>query len=154
VKSPEKILPQLVRVLKKGGVLHLIGEDYGMIQIYPFEANGEKWVQTMLDFYNKMGCDGRIGRKLMTLLQSEPLSKSLCSQRIDYITVDSCKFSRRPLEDLVTAWKNAYANVIPKFTNVNEKTLVSWYDDILRTIKSKDGYFVWHIPVVSAVKNV
>lgn len=154
MKSPEKILPQLVRVLKKGGILHLIGEDYGMIHIYPNEVNGEKWTQTMLDYYNKLGYDGRIGRKLFSLLHSEPFTKSLCSQKVDYICVDSCRYSRRPLEDLIITWKNKFGRVIPKITNVNEKTFLSWYDDILKAIKSKEGYFVWNIPVVSAVKSV
>src|SRR6476660_8794385 len=68
------VLREITRVLRPGGWLHLLSEDYGMLQ---FPAKGQPdgfdpdrfWNSNAIAFLSSIGCDGRVGRHSPALLQ-------------------------------------------------------------------------------------
>src|SRR5207342_2347643 len=65
------VLAEITRVLKPGGWLHLLSEDYGMLHM-PADRPGfdpdRFWHDNAIVFLRSIGCDGRVGRHSPRLL--------------------------------------------------------------------------------------
>ena len=63
------VLAEITRVLKPGGWLHLLSEDYGMLHMPVVERDGQRfdpdrfWNENAVAYLQSIGCDGRIGRQ-------------------------------------------------------------------------------------------
>src|SRR5205809_808490 len=89
--APARGAPRSGRVLRAGGRLHLIAEDYGMLWCHPTELNADDfWQRIPWRFEAAVKCDLHVGRKAFTLL------RDLGYQDIaaDYITVDTLRVDR------------------------------------------------------------
>ena len=67
-----QVLAEITRVLKPGGWLHLLSEDYGMLHFPAHAADAfdpdRLWNESAISFLRGIGCDGRIGRHSPSLL--------------------------------------------------------------------------------------
>src|SRR3989442_14308277 len=64
-----RAVQELVRVLKPGGRLHLIAEDYGMLWCHPTGLDSDGFWQRIPNRYGPaIGCDLHVGRKMFTHL--------------------------------------------------------------------------------------
>src|SRR4249919_2893548 len=67
-----RVLAEITRVLRPGGWLHLLSEDYGMLH-FPASAGFDPdkfWNEHAIAFLSSIGCDGRVGRHSPALLQA------------------------------------------------------------------------------------
>jgi ubiquinone/menaquinone biosynthesis C-methylase UbiE len=153
VKNPELIVKQLVRILKPNGILHLIGEDYGMFHSSNV-ISCDKLFNSVIQWFAKTGCDGQIGRKLYSELSRE-YSTVLHNVNVQYITIDNIKCNKVHFSGMLHYWKDQYSSAIAEYNQdwTSLEQIQQWWDELIQTVESESGYSVWHLPVISAQKK-
>lgn len=152
VPQPERLLAELTRVVKPGGWLHVLSEDYMMLH-FP-ERGGldpdRLWRDGPVAFCRATGTDARIGRRTLPILRSLGLTEL----RADYLTIDTERVPRATLAGIFTAWRDGYADALAaeakKMTRAESRAL---FDCLLDTLADPNGYAVWHVPVLSGRKS-
>jgi ubiquinone/menaquinone biosynthesis C-methylase UbiE len=144
-----RVLAEIDRVLRPGGWLHLLSEDYGMLQ-FP-STLGEPdafWQRTVLPFIASLGCDGRIGR------HSPPLVRALgyTDLRMDYVVVDTERVPRATFAGILRAWGDGFAPALAQSGGRPLAEVDAVFAAMVATIEAADAYVVWQVPVVSARK--
>lgn len=144
----ERVLAELARVTRPGGRLHLIAEDYGMIQFPKRTLDpGEFWHEGPRAFGTATGTDLLVGRHAYSLLRS----LGLRDIAVDYVIVDTLRVARETFAAIWEAWRDGYADEIAKHTRFSRAEAIAHFDDMVETIRDPDGYGVWFVPVVSAI---
>ena len=143
-----RVLAEFRRVLRPGGWLHLLSEDYGMLHM---AATGGRdpdafWNQVVVNsFFRSIGCDGRIGRHSPTLLAEAGFE----AIAMDYVTVDTLRVPRATFAGILQAWKDGYAPALAEASGRALADVQAEFDAILDSIRIEPNYAVWHVPVVS-----
>jgi ubiquinone/menaquinone biosynthesis C-methylase UbiE len=143
-----RVIAEFRRVLRPGGWLHLLSEDYGMLHMRA--AGGRDpdrfWNQVVVNsFFGSIGCDGRIGRHSPTLLAEAGFE----SIAMDYVTVDTLRVPRATFAGILEAWKDGYAPALAEASARTVDEVRAEFDSILASIRVEPNYAVWHVPVVS-----
>jgi ubiquinone/menaquinone biosynthesis C-methylase UbiE len=146
IPYPDRVLAELVRVTRRGGTLHLIPEDYGMLHFSGDESLREFWHAGPAGFGKATGTDLYVGRNafgLLTALKLEAIT-------VDYVIVDTLRVPRETFAAIMEAWRDGYAEAISKVTSVSLETTLDAFAKTIATIRDPAGYAVWMVPVVSA----
>jgi SAM-dependent methyltransferase len=142
-----RAIAELARVTRSGGWLHLIVEDYLMINFERRRLDPDDfWYRGPRTFGEATGTDLRIGRNTFRILRSLGLEDI----SVEYIVVDPLRVPRRVIADIWRAWRDGYADAIANNTPVTREMFLAHFDDMIATIEDDDGYGVWHVPVVAA----
>ena len=144
---PERILAELVRVTKRGGRLHLIPEDYGMLHF----ARGvldprDFWHEATTAFGAATNTDLFIGRHAYGIL----LELGLMDITMDYVVVDTIRVSRDTFAAIIEAWRDGYVDVTAEHTRFTREEAKAYFDQMIANIRDPKRYAVWMVPVVSA----
>jgi SAM-dependent methyltransferase len=147
IPHADRVLAELLRVTKPGGRLHLLIEDYGMIQFAPGAlAHDDFWGDAPRRFGVATGTDLHVGRKGYALLRALGLQEIT----LDYMVVDPLRTSRETMAGIFTAWRDGYTDVIAETLPMPRDQVQAHFDDMIATILSPSGYAVWFAPVYSA----
>jgi len=147
IPHADRVLAELVRVTRPGGVLHLIAEDYGMLHFERGERDLRHfWHVVPEKFGAATATDLFIGRHSFGLLQRQGLEQIA----IDYIVVDTLRVPRETFATIMTAWRDGYAEEIGRITPISRQQAVAHFDQMIANIRDPNGYAVWMVPVVSA----
>jgi SAM-dependent methyltransferase len=149
VPQVERVLAQLVRVAKPGGHVHVLAEDYSMLHMMSGPHDPDLFWRKVIEFAARTGTDARIGRRAWTLLRAAGLE----DVRVDYVTVDTQRVSRKTFADIITAWRDGYAEALSTPGSPAAQVRLE-FDEIIASILNPDHYAVWHLPIVSGVKPV
>ena len=143
------VLAEFTRVLKPGGVLHLLSEDYGMLH-FPVTAldPDQFWNEHAVKFLHSIRCDGRIGRHSPSLLQQAGYQNIA----MDYITVDTLRVPRPTFAGIIRSWRDGYLNVLAKASGRTIDAVTADMDQLIYAIETPPNYAVWHVPVISGRK--
>jgi SAM-dependent methyltransferase len=149
ITNPAAVLDEMVRVLKPGGVLHLVPEDYGMVH----DSSGARdvdrlWHAGWIEAGRNTGIDLCIGRKLPAML----LQRNLCDVQASFVVIDSLRVDRGLLKRLFGCWRDFANHWVAKNTTMHRDELNALFAGFLATLDDPDGYVVWQVPVISAVK--
>jgi SAM-dependent methyltransferase len=148
IPYPERAIAELARVLRPGGRLHLIAEDYGMIRFQVGRLDSDDfWDVGPKAFGKATGTDMRIGRHAYRILSR----LGMRDVTVDYVVVDTLRASREAFERIWIAWRDGFAEPIGRYTPITEAEARAQFDDMIATIRDPDGYGVWFVPVVAAV---
>jgi SAM-dependent methyltransferase len=144
------VLAEITRVLKPGGWLHLLTEDYGMLQ---FPATGDFdpdrfWVDDAIGFLASIGCDGRIGRHSPALLQQTGYR----DVAMDYLIVDTLRVPRDTFAGIIGAWRDGYTESLAGASGRTPEAVRDDFDRLIGAIETPPQYVVWHVPVASGRK--
>jgi ubiquinone/menaquinone biosynthesis C-methylase UbiE len=147
IPYPDRVLAELARVTRRGGYLHLIPEDYGMLH---FQRGGldprDFWHQVPAGFEAATGTDLFIGRNTFGMLAAMKLEQIT----VDYIVVDTVRVPRETFAAIIEAWRDGYAEPIGQLTPVSQQSAIAYFDQMIANIRNPRGYAVWMVPVVSA----
>jgi hypothetical protein len=143
----DRVLAELVRVTKPGGRVHVLAEDYSMLHMMSGPLDPDVFWRAVVAFAERTGTDARIGRKAWSLMRAA----GLIDVRVDYIVVDTLRVPRRVFADIITAWRDGYADAMAT-PELPSALLRLHFDEIIASILNPDHYAVWHVPIVSGVK--
>jgi ubiquinone/menaquinone biosynthesis C-methylase UbiE len=144
-------LREITRVLKPGGWLHLLSEDYGMLH-FPVGAldPDDLWHDIVFAFFRATRCDSRVGRHSWRLL-SEAGYHDL---RVDYVIVDPLRCDRADFVGVLRAWRDGYVDILADSTGRDRAEVRRRFDAIVESLEDPTQYAVWHVPVISGLKPI
>jgi ubiquinone/menaquinone biosynthesis C-methylase UbiE len=148
------VFAEIDRVLKPGGWLHLLSEDYGMLH-FPTGSGGRKgfdpdrfFNQDGIGFLRSIGCDGQIGRHTPPLLEAAGYRDIA----MDYIVVDTLRVPRATFADILRAWRDGYARSLAEASGRPTEEVAADFEAMIDAIATPPSYAVWHVPVISGCK--
>lgn len=143
------VLAEFTRVLKPGGVLHLLSEDYGMLHFPVTELDPDRfWNEHAVKFLHSIKCDGRIGRHSPSLLEKAGYQNIA----MDYITVDTLRVPRTTFAGIIRSWRDGYATVLAAASGRTIDEVNADMNTLIHAIETPPNYAVWHVPVISGRK--
>ena len=147
IPDAPKVLAELVRVTRRGGVLHLIPEDYGMLHFERAAPDPRDfWHEVPDRFGRDTGVDLFVGRHAVRHLTELGLEDI----RMDYVVVDTLRVPRDVFASILEAWRDGYAGVSAEYSRFTLEETTAYFNRMIANIRDPHGYAVWMVPVVSA----
>jgi ubiquinone/menaquinone biosynthesis C-methylase UbiE len=147
IPHPERVLAELARVTRRGGRLHLIPEDYGMLHFQRGALDPRDfWHEGPARFGAATNTDLFVGRNTFGILTD----LGLADITIDYVIVDTLRVARETFAAIIEAWRDGYVEPIAEFTRFTREEAKAYFDQMIANILDPGGYAVWMVPVVSA----
>jgi ubiquinone/menaquinone biosynthesis C-methylase UbiE len=144
-----RVLAEIARVLRPGGWLHLLSEDYGMLHFPAMDAAFDPdrfWNANAVAFMRSVGCDGRIGRHSPTLLAEAGFEDIA----MDYVVVDTLRVPRATFAGIITAWRDGFVEPLAAASRRDPAAVRADFDRMIAAIATPPAYAVWQVPVASA----
>jgi ubiquinone/menaquinone biosynthesis C-methylase UbiE len=143
------VLAEFTRVLKSGGWLHLLSEDYGMIHMPVSEFDPDRfWNENAIAFMESIDCDARIGRYTPSLLEQAGYQM----MAMDYIVVDTLRVPRDTFAGIIKSWRDGYAEPLAKVSKRSVERVTADFNKMIDAIETPPNYVVWQVPVISGRK--
>ena len=147
IPYPERVVAELVRVTRRGGYLHIIAEDYGMLHFQRGTLDpSDFWHEVPASFGAATHTDLFIGRNILGILAGLRLDRIA----IDYVVVDTVRVPRETFASILEAWRDGYAEPIGELTAVSRESAVAYFDQMIANVRDPRGYAAWMVPVASA----
>jgi len=147
IPHADRVIAELVRVTRRGGYLHLIPEDYGMLHFQRAAIDPlDFWHQAAPSFGKRTGTDLFIGRHAFWILSAMKLEEI----KVDYVIVDTLRVPRETFAAILEAWRDGYAESIGELTPISRDSAVAYFNQMIANIRDPQGYAVWMVPIVSA----
>ncbi len=142
-----RVLDEIGRVLRSGGWLHLLSEDYAMLRMPHGPHDPDRfWIDGALTYLESIGCDGRVGRHTPALLEE----RGYAELAVDYVVVDTLRVPRAIFGGVMRAWRDGYAETLAQTIGQDLQHIRARFDAMIADIETPPRYAVWHVPVVSA----
>ncbi len=146
IPHADRAVAELTRVLKPGGWLHLIAEDYGMLHFGAADPLvTEFFHEAPWQFGRATGTDMHVGRHAVPLLQSLGYQ----DVSVEYVVADTLRVPRETLAAIFTAWRDGYAGAAAEFTRFSRDEAIRAFDGAIASVRDPSCYAVWHVPVVA-----
>ena len=147
IPHADQVIAELVRVTRRGGYLHMIPEDYGMLHFERAAIDpNEFWHQAPASFGERTGTDLFIGRNIFGILAAMGLEEI----KVDYVVVDTLRVPRETFAAILEAWRDGYAESIGELTPISRESAVAYFNQMIANIRDPHHYAVWMVPVASA----
>jgi SAM-dependent methyltransferase len=147
IPYPNKVVAELARVTRRGGRLHLIPEDYGMMHFQRGALDPQTfWHDGVAQFGAATETDLFIGRNTFGILAQLGLEDI----SVDYVVVDTLRVPRDIFAAIFEAWRDGYAEAISEKTRFSREEATAYFDQMIANIRDPKRYAVWMVPVVSA----
>lgn len=147
IPHPDRVLAELARVTRRGGRLHLIPEDYGMLHFQSGTLDPRDfWHEASGAFGEATETDLFIGRNTYGILSRMGMSDIT----VDYVVVDTVRVPRETFAGIIGAWRDGYVESIAQMTRFTPEQVTAYFEHMIANIRDPHGYAVWMVPVVSA----
>jgi SAM-dependent methyltransferase len=149
VPDARRALAEMSRVLVRGGRLHVIAEDYGMLWCHPTPSDADGfWQRVPVVYGRSLGCDLHVGRKAFTLLSQ----LGFTAIAVDYVVVDTLRVPRETFARMWEAWRDGYADSIAEHTGMPPDEVARRWSEMIACVRDPRGYALWQVPVWTARK--
>jgi ubiquinone/menaquinone biosynthesis C-methylase UbiE len=148
VPHADAVVRELVRVTRRGGYLHVLAEDYRMLE---FQQRGELdpsdfWHLVPAQFASATGTDLFIGRNIFSIFATMHLQEIA----VDYVIVDTLRTQRETFAAIIEAWRDGYVDSIGEHTTFSRESATRYFNTMADSIRDPLSYAAWIVPVVSA----
>ncbi len=147
IPYPDRVLAELARVTRRGGYLHVIAEDYGMLHFQRGALDPRHfWHEAPAAFGQATATDLFIGRNIFGILAALGLE----GIAIDYIVVDPLRVARSTFAAILEAWRDGYVEAVGELTPITRESAIAYFEQMIANIRDPRGYAAWMVPVASA----
>ena len=147
VPYPDRVIAELARVTRRGGYLHLLPEDYGMLHFQRGALDPRDfWHAAAPSFGSGTGTDLFIGRNAFGILAAMNLEEI----KVDFVVVDTLRVPRETFATIIEAWRDGYVDSIAQLTPFTRESAIAYFNQMIDNIRDPRGYAVWMVPIVSA----
>ena len=144
-----RVLAEIDRVLRHGGWVHLLSEDYGMLHLPDAAGTPDAfWQDAVLKFMAGIGCDGRIGRHTLPLVRA----LGYHDVRVDYVVVDTERVPRATFAGILRAWGDGFAGALAEASARPLADVQAQFEAMARSVEDPGQYAAWQVPVISGRK--
>lgn len=151
IPHADRVIAELVRVTRPGGYLHLIPEDYGMLHFQRGALDPRDfWHEVPATMGPATGIDLFSGRNTYEILAALGLQEIA----LEYIVVDTLRVPRETFAAIIEAWRDGYAGPIAEVTAVSKESAITFFNEMIGTIRNPRKYAVWMVPVVSVRRGL
>ncbi len=148
IPHPERVLAELKRVTRSGGRLHLLAEDYGMIQFEPRRLDPDPfWREAPRGFGAATGTDLFVGRRSYSILRGLGFREVT----VDYVVVDTLRVPRETFAAIWEAWRDGYTDAVAEHSRLARAEVADHFENMIATLRAPDSYAVWQVPVLSGI---
>ncbi len=148
IPRAEDAVAELVRVTRRGGRVHLVAEDYGMLHFPRRRLDPMRfWPDVPRRFGEATGTDLFVGRRVPSVLRA----LGLRSITVDYVVVDTLRVPRETFAAIWEAWRDGYAGAIAEHCRIERAEVIANFEDQIETIRDPASYAAWLVPVVTGV---
>lgn len=149
VPDARRVLSEIRRVVRPGGRVHLIAEDYGMLWCHPTDLDADGFWQVIPPRYSAaVGCDLHIGRKTFTHLHD----LGMADIAADYIVVDTLRVEREVFARIWEAWRDGYTDSMVEHSGLTRDEIERRWREMIACVRDPRGYALWQVPVWTARK--
>lgn len=142
------VLGEALRILKPGGLLYVLDEDYaGLIFDTPDDPS-RRLFHDARPALKKHGTDLFRGRETYRDLRAAGFT----DVRVDPIAIDTSNTPREPFARMMRFWRDGYAGFIAESTGLPERDIFDRFDAIIATLEDEDRYGCWLLFAVSGRK--
>jgi SAM-dependent methyltransferase len=148
VSDAPRALAEMCRVVRPGGRLHLLAEDYGMLWCHPTPLDADDFWQRAPLFSAAVGCDLHVGRKMFTLLTD----LGLIDIRADYVVVDTLRVPRETFVRIWEAWRDGFTDAIVQHNRMPRAEVEERWRQMIACARDPRGYALWQVPIWTAAR--
>ena len=139
------VLGEALRILKPGGMLYVLDEDYaGLIFDTPDDPS-RRLFHDARPALKKHGTDLFRGRETYRDLRAAGFT----DVRVDPIVVDTSNTPREPFARMMRFWRDGYAEFIANASGLEAREVFDRFDAIIATLEDEDRYGCWLLFAVS-----
>ncbi|MFI5298272.1 MAG: class I SAM-dependent methyltransferase [Polyangiales bacterium] len=147
IPHADRVVAELARVVRPGGRLHLLAEDYGMIHFPAGQLDAtELFPSAAREFGSATGTDLMIGRNIVGILQG----LGMRDVALDYIVVDTLRVPRETFAAIWESWRDGYVDAVAEHTRLTRARAAEHFAEMIAAIRDPKRYAVWMVPVASA----
>lgn len=147
IPEPLRVIGEMIRVVKPGGWLYFLAEDYGMLYFYPTKYDADEfWRDYAGKAAERAGSNLRQGRTMPAVLSS----LKCVDIEVNYLTIDTLRVERTLLVELYTHWRDGFDQWISKYSGHQLEEVRKRFDDMIECTRREDGYALWLLPSINA----
>jgi SAM-dependent methyltransferase len=147
VPDAARVIAEIKRVVRPGGRVHLIAEDYGMLWSHPTQLDADGFWQVIPPrFGAAIGCDLHVGRKTFTILHDAGMTDIA----VDYVVVDTLRVDREIFARIWEAWRDGYTESIVEHGGITREETDQRWREMIACVRDPRGYALWQVPVWTA----
>ncbi len=149
IPEPLRLMTEARRVLRVGGRIHLLVEDYQAILFDTDDYEvANHFVEVSAPFRPK-GTDLYQGRRAFRQLCEAGFS----DVQVDPFVVDTTNSERETFADVFRNWREGYAATLAGLLGRTEADLRARFDAMIETVRDEKRYTAWLLFAVSGVKD-
>jgi SAM-dependent methyltransferase len=147
IPRPNDVVREMLRVVRPGGHVYFLAEDYGMLFFHPTRTDLDEF----FGGYGgraaaRAGSDLRNGRKMPSIL-----AQLGCDDvAVEYFVIDTLRVDRTLLAAIFTHWRDGFVEWISEHAGKPLDDVRERFDDMIVCTARPDGYAAWLIPSISA----
>lgn len=144
VPDASQVLRELARVVRPGGSVHLLCEDYGQIHLHPTRLDCDVfWRDLVIAFGKSQGTDMKIGRRMLSLLQEAGFH----DVGVDYLTIDNLRVEPQVLVEIWEAWRDGFSSGLAQLGTHTPEQIAAYFEDMIECLLKPGGYGIWQMPI-------
>ena len=146
IDDPGAIMREAHRVLKPGGRVHLLVEDYAGMIFDIEEGDDVDYFAQVTPLFRKLGTDLYQGRRAYRQLRAAGFE----DVTVDPFLVDTLNTDRETLAGIFRNWRDGYAATLAGLVGRKENEIAARFDAMIEAILDENRYTAWLLLAVSA----